>query len=105
VSLYWVGSPALPVQELCDLIDDLMREPSSRLQAAVAGWDHRVTREWIALVDLYDLQHASKSKRKPKPYPRPFDKIKRRIGGKKHTHYTPEQLRALLARPRVPRTK
>lgn len=91
------------MQELVDLIDGLMHDPSSRLHAVVAGWDYPATREWMALVDLYDLQHAKASKRKPKPYPRPFDKAKTRIGGKNHVRRSPEQMRALLELPRVAR--
>jgi len=87
--------------ELVDLVDALLRDPSSRLQAAVAGWEFPVSREWLALVDLFDLQQAKASRRKPKPYPRPFDKSKTRIGGKKSARHTPEQLRALLSRPRI----
>lgn len=31
-----------------------------------------MSREGMALLDLYDLQHQSKARRKPKAYPRPW---------------------------------
>lgn len=99
--MWWAGSPALPMEELVELVRDLTHDPSSRLHAALAGWEFPVTREWMALADLFDMQLASKSKRKPKPYPRPFDKTKSRIGGTKRVSRTPAELRAILARPRV----
>lgn len=40
----------------------------------MAGWDGPRSSEWLLLADLYDLQHASKAKRTPKPYPRPIPK-------------------------------
>jgi len=90
--------------ELIDLVDGLRRDPASRLQAAIAGWEFPVTREWLATVDLFDLQHAKASKSRPKPYPRPFDTNKSRIGGKTKTSHSLEEMRELLARPRVAKT-
>jgi len=87
--------------ELVDLVRALLRDPSSRLNAVLAGWEFPVSREWLALTDLFDMQLSSKSKRKPKPYPRPYDKSKTRIGGTKKVSRTPAEMRALLARPRV----
>lgn len=73
-----------------------MRDTSSRLQAAVADWDYPVTREAIALMDLFDLQHSSKSKRKPKPYPRPWPANKKKYGGKKTVQRSAAQTLAIL---------
>lgn len=51
----------------------LAGDPSSYVAAAVAGWEHPLTREALVLMDLFDLQHlAANPKRKPKPYPRPW---------------------------------
>lgn len=50
----------------------LAGDPGSQVGAALAEWAYPLSREAIALVDLYDLQHTSKAKRKPKPYPRPM---------------------------------
>ena len=69
--------------ELVDLVAGLMRDPSSRLQAAIAGWDRPTSMEWVVLADLFDLQHSSKSKHRPKLYPRPWPDNKNKIGGKK----------------------
>ena len=74
----------------------LIADPSSQLAASLAGWEHPATRESLALYDLYDLQHASKAKRKPKPYPRPWVKKPRRIGA--GTSLTPEQFASIKAR-------
>jgi len=90
--------------ELVDLIDGLMRDPSSRLHATLAGWEFPVSREWLLLADLFDMQLATKSKRTPKPYPRPLDKSKNRIGGKNKASHTMAEMRELLARPRVEKT-
>jgi hypothetical protein len=90
--------------ELIDLVDGLRRDPASRLQAALAGWEYPVTREWLALVDLFDLQHKVAAKNKPQPYARPFDRARNRIGGVKKAGHTVNELRELLARPRVEKT-
>lgn len=50
----------------------LAKDPSSQIGAALAGWDGPRSAEWLILADLYDLQHQSKAKRTPKPYPRPL---------------------------------
>jgi hypothetical protein len=78
------------------LIDDLRHDTSSRLQAALAGWDYPATREAIVLMDLFDLQHNSKSKRKIKPYPRPWPVNQKKIGGKKTTRRSPADVRAIM---------
>lgn len=72
----------------------LARDPASQVAAAVAQWEHPISREDITLRDLYDLQHTSKAKKRPKPYPRPWSKERRRFGA--GTRLSPEQLRAIL---------
>ena len=58
----------------------LMRDSSSQIGAALAGWSEPVSRMDLTLRDLYDMQHASKAKRKPTPYPRPWpDRTKTRL--------------------------
>lgn len=49
-----------------------MRDPSTEIAAAIAGWDYPLSREALILADLFDLQHTSKAKKKPQPYPRPW---------------------------------
>ena len=58
--------------EAIRLAEVLAGDPSSRIAAAIGRWDYPFTREAAILMDLFDLQHASKSKKKPKPYPRPW---------------------------------
>lgn len=79
------------------LVQTLMRDPSSWLHAAVAGWEYPISRETVALMDLYDLQHASKSKRKPRPIPRPWPDKRQKLGGRaRNTRRTSTELRAIL---------
>lgn len=48
----------------------LRADPSSMLAAAMEGWDHPISREALALMDLFDLDMAVNSgKKKPKPHP------------------------------------
>lgn len=58
----------------------LVRDPSSWVFTAIAGWQYPLTREGLNALDLYDLQHRSKAKRKPKPHPRPWDKPTKQFG-------------------------
>lgn len=96
-AIYGVSLWGVPIVEAFHLTRQLMRDPSSRLQAAAAGWGHPVSREWIVLSDLFDLQHVSKSKRKPKDYARPWDKQPARKG----TAMSIGELRAKLANVEV----
>lgn len=84
-----------------EMVDRLLRvatrEPSSPLFAAQNNWAFPVTREWIAQVDALDaFLQANSGNRKPKPYPRPWDKANRT--GK--TNLSPEQARAVLQKNR-----
>ena len=74
----------------------LAADPSSAVAAAFAGWQYPLSREGITLRDLYDLQHTSKAKRKPKAYPRPWDSPAKQIGGNR-PGMTPQEYRALRA--------
>ena len=58
-------------REAWNLVGVLAGDPSSQVGAAMAGWESARSAEWLLLADLYDLQHQSKAKRTPKPYPRP----------------------------------
>lgn len=72
----------------------LSAETDSQVGAAIAGWSHPASRLDLTLRDLYDLQHQSKAKKRPKPYPRPWpDKTSRRFG---RTRMTVAELRAVL---------
>jgi len=72
-------------------------DPSSRLAASIAGWEHPFSREAQILVDLYDLTHKiAAGKKKTQPYPRPWDKRHKRWG--KATRPQAEIIAALQAR-------
>ncbi len=59
--------------ETAYLVGELLKDPSSHLQAAVNKWSQPVSREWTVLVNLYDLiARVNSGKQKPKPYPVPW---------------------------------
>lgn len=62
----------------------LVRDPSSAVGAAVAGWDYPTTHAALILADLFDLHHTVNTKQRPAPHPlRPFsltDQSRRRVG-------------------------
>lgn len=71
----------VPWLEVLYLVSVLIRDPSSWLSTAINRWDHPISYEWAALAATYDLHAQVHSKRKPKPYPRPWgnsDKGKRK---------------------------
>jgi hypothetical protein len=53
-------------------VRSLMADPTSWLQAALAGWAHPTSWEALASYDLFDLWADASSK-----HPRPWDKAKR----------------------------
>jgi len=77
------------------LTHELALDPASHVSAAIGGWSFPVSREWIAAVDHYDAFVTSKSKRKPKPYPRPWDTKPKAFGA--GTSMTVAEYRALRA--------
>lgn len=81
--------------EALTLTTVLASDPSSHVAAALGGWSHPMTRTDMTLRDLYDLQHMSKAKRKPKPYPRPWpDRVKKNL--KPSADLTQDQIIAAL---------
>lgn len=83
----------MPWAEAYRLTEILLNDPSSQVAAAVAGWRYPLSRGDLTLRDLYDLQHKSKAKRKPAPYPRPWDVEPKRYGA--GTRLTATEYRAL----------
>jgi len=81
--------------EAIRLTSVLAADPSSHVAAALGGWAYPLSWGDITLRDLYDVQLASKSKRKPKPYPRPWDERPTRTGG--GTSLTIAEFRAIKA--------
>lgn len=67
----------MSLHEAWQLTQELCRDPTSHVGAAVAGFKHPWSHESAILADLYDLTVAAnsdpKSRAKIKPYPRPFD--------------------------------
>lgn len=62
------------------LTAELSGDPTTHLAASIGGWDYPVSREALVIMDLFDLQYASKTdkRHRPKPYPRPWpDRTKR----------------------------
>ena len=62
----------VPWVEVVYLVAVLLRDPSSWLQVSKNGWHHPVSFEWATQAATYDLLAQVNSKRKPKPYPRPW---------------------------------
>lgn len=54
------------------LLHRLAVDPSSHFTASLNNWAHPLTHEALVLMDLFDLQHRSKTKKTPRPYPRPW---------------------------------
>lgn len=71
----------VPWTEVVYLVSVLVRDPSSWLQTSLNGWHHPVSYEWAALAAQYDLHAQVNSKRKPKPYPRPWDNTREKRKG------------------------
>jgi hypothetical protein len=62
----------VPWGEVVNLVLVLLRDPSSWLHTSVNGWSHPISYEWPVLASIYDLHAQVNSKRKPKPFPRPW---------------------------------
>lgn len=60
--------------EALRMLKILAKDPSSHIGAALVKWEHPASYEYLALADLIDVQLRSKSKRRPKPYRRPWDR-------------------------------
>lgn len=89
----------MPVQELWPLLLMLMRDPSSLLHAAVAGWKYPVSLEWMALRDLTDVERqraAGRKRVKPLDRPWPDRKTVRKGGKAKNQRRSIAEVHALL---------
>lgn len=53
--------------EAVDLVGILRADPSSAIAAAIEGWDYPISREALAILDLYDLTMAANSDPKKGP--------------------------------------
>lgn len=96
LSVHDVGA-TVRYDEALQLMLTLLRDPTSWLAAAVAGWDHPWSYEAMLLADIHDLQHMSKVKRGQfKAYPRPWPARKTKLGGKRQKRRTATEVLALL---------
>lgn len=63
-----IGSDSMPWSEAVRLAQVLHADPSSAIAAAALGWEYPLSREALILLDLFDLEHAANSSKKPKPH-------------------------------------
>lgn len=71
-----------------------MSDPSSWLQAAKNNWAHPIDYNWTINAAIYDLLATVNSKRKPKPWPRPWSEN----GRKKTVRKTRKDAKSILKR-------
>jgi hypothetical protein len=62
----------VPWSEVISLVAVLLRDPTSWLQTAKNDWQHPISYDWTIAAATYDLLAQVNSKRKPKPWPRPW---------------------------------
>ena len=62
----------VPWDEVVSLVAVLLRDPTSWLQTAKNDWQHPISYDWTIAAATYDLLAQVNSKRKPKPWPRPW---------------------------------
>lgn len=85
LSLRDVGQ-TISLSEVARLVTILQADPSSAIASKLAGWDYPISREALAILDLYDLTMRANADPKKKVEPhsgRPFDmssKTTRKMG-------------------------
>jgi hypothetical protein len=86
----------VPWSEVIHLVTVLLRDPTSWLQTAKKNWSHPISYDWTIAAATYDLLAQVNSKRKPKPWPRPWgDQNSKKLG-----HKLRKDARAILRRAR-----
>ena len=73
----------VPWSEVVDLVVILLSDPTSWLQASKNKWKHPVDYNWLLQAATYDLLAQVNSKRKPKPWPKPWSDSNRKTIGKR----------------------
>lgn len=63
---------SMPWGEAWRLTQILAGDSSSLVASTLAGWPHPFSQTDRILADLFDLQHRSKARKRPDPYPRPW---------------------------------
>jgi hypothetical protein len=85
--------------EALRITQQLSRDSSSHVAAAVSGWDHPLSNDAIVLMNLFDLQHqiawaqSGGKGRRPKAYPRPWAS---RETKRTRTHLSQDEIVAAL---------
>ncbi len=72
----------------------LALDPSSAVCASLNDWAYPLSRDALVLMDIFDLQHLSKSKRKPPAYTRPWPEREKRTFAR--TALARDELMAIL---------
>lgn len=68
------------------LTEQLIKDPTSHVSAAMAGWDYPISFEALVTADLFDVTASvhSPANKKPDPWPRPWkqkgSREKKRLG-------------------------
>ena len=63
----------VPWEEVIYLVAVTMSDPTSWLQASKHNWSHPIDYNWTLAAATYDLLATVNSKKKPKPWPRPWN--------------------------------
>ncbi len=90
-----VGTDEMSWGEALRLTQQLHSDPGTMVSAALNGWDYPVSREALALFDLYDL-YANTHYKGPKPYPRPWASKPKSGVAKPDASLTQEEIIAAL---------
>lgn len=91
-----VGTRAMTWGEAWRLVEVLIRDPGSATAAALVGWEHAVSREWLLLLGLREATVRAHFK-DPDPWPVPWpEQRKGVIGSAAEQVLTQEQIDALL---------
>lgn len=77
-----INPAEVDLDELFLVVEMLLRDPTSWTGAATMNWKHPVSQEWAVLTATYDLLAQVNSKRKPKPFPRPWPQAHATTKGK-----------------------
>lgn len=67
----------VPWEEVVYLTVILLGDPTSWLAAAKGKWSHPIDYNWTIAAATYDLLATVNSKRKPKPWPRPWEQTEK----------------------------
>ncbi len=92
-----VGTDEMSWGEAIRLAQQVASDPASAISAALNGWDYPLSREALALLDLYDA-YTDVHYKGPKPYPRPWASKPKSGVAKPDASLTQEEIIAALRR-------